>query len=144
MRKLNFPSYPLADRIDEQKKFIFDRVRNKIIPLTPEEWVRQHCLELLTSNFDIPTNRIAVERQITLNQRPKRIDIASFDKNGKPQILVECKAPEISVNADTLLQIGWYNTKLDTPYLWLTNGLDHYWFQRGNDLYVQVPFPRSI
>jgi len=144
LRKLNFPSYPLADRIDEQKKFIFDRVRNKIIPLTPEEWVRQHCLELLTSNFDIPTSRIAVERQITLNQRPKRIDIASFDKNGKPQILVECKAPEISVNADTLLQIGWYNTKLDTPYLWLTNGLDHYWFQRGNDVYVQIPFPRTI
>ena len=144
MRELNFPSYTLADRIDEQKKLIFDRVRNKIIPLTPEEWVRQHCLELLTSNFDIPRSRITVERQITLNQRPKRIDIASFDKNGKPQILVECKAPEISVSADTLLQIGWYNTKLDTPYLWLTNGLDHYWFQRRNNVYAQIRFPRSI
>lgn len=144
MRKLNFPSYPLAERMDEQKKFIFDRVRNKIIPLTPEEWVRQHCLELLTSNFDIPMSRIAVERQIKLNQRPKRIDIASFDKNGKPEILVECKAPEISISADTLLQIGWYNTKLDTPYLWLTNGIDHYWFQRRNDVYVKIPFPKSI
>lgn len=130
--------------MDEQKKFIFDRVRNKIIPLTPEEWVRQHCLELLTSNFDIPMSRIAVERQIKLNQRPKRIDIASFDKNGKPEILVECKAPEISISADTLLQIGWYNTKLDTPYLWLTNGIDHYWFQRRNDVYVKIPFPKSI
>lgn len=144
MQSLNFPNFRLEERIDEQKKFIFDRVRNKIIPLTPEEWVRQHCLELINGPLNVSTNLIAIERQIILNDRPKRIDIACFDRNGKAQLLVECKAPEVKITAQTLLQIGWYNSKLDTPYLWLTNGLNHFWFQRKNESFRLIPFPEYL
>jgi hypothetical protein len=127
-----------------KKKLIFDRVRKKIIPLTPEEWVRQHCIDFLIEYFNVSPNLIAVERQIKINNRPKRFDIVAFNTNGKPQILIECKAPEVDISPKTLTQAGQYLTKIDSEYLWLTNGLQHVWMLKSEGKFKVIDFPKTM
>lgn len=126
--QLNFPAYSFKIEEQEQKKVIFDPVRKKFIPLTPEEWVRQHCLMHLKHHYGISFTRIAVEREIFSFGMRKRFDIVAFTKNGTPSILVECKAPEVKITKDTLIQAATYNNKLDSQWMWITNGLQHAWF----------------
>jgi type I site-specific restriction endonuclease len=128
VQALNFPAFEPDIREQGQKKFIYDIVRKKLIPLTPEEWVRQHALHYLVNHFSIAAQTIAVEREITYNQLKKRFDILIFQASGKPKCIVECKAPSVKITTETVLQIGMYNTALQCPWLWITNGLDHFWF----------------
>jgi len=141
---LNFPPFDFSSRLDEQKKLIFDRVRKKFIPLTPEEWVRQHCLEFIISYFNISSNLLAVERQIRINGSPKRFDIVSFNQKGTPHLLVECKAPEVAISPKTITQAGLYLTKIDSEYLWLTNGIQHIWMAKNGDKYEIIEFPKTL
>ena len=130
--------------MDEQKKLIFDRVRKKFIPLTPEEWVRQHCIDFLIDYFNLSPNLIAVERQIKVNGKPKRFDIVSFSTKGIPQILIECKAPDTPISAKTLTQAGLYLSKIDSEYMWLTNGLQHIWMLKSEGKFSVIEFPKTI
>lgn len=144
MEPLNFPVFDLDFRIDEQKKFIFDRVRKKIIPLTPEEWVRQHCIAFLMEYFQVSPNLISVERQIKYLEKSKRFDIVSFKPNGEAQLLIECKAPSVSLTPLVITQAGQYLQKLDCEYLWLTNGIQHIWFYKKEDRFEMIPFPQTL
>ncbi|MFY7666854.1 type I restriction enzyme HsdR N-terminal domain-containing protein [Flavobacterium sp.] len=94
--------------------------------LTPEEWVRQHVIALLQTHYQIPTTLISVERQLKINQLIKRFDLVVFNKNGSIFLLVECKAPEISIKQDTFDQIARYNLHVQAQHLFVTNGLEHY------------------
>ncbi len=141
MESLNFPELKDDFQFDQQKKLIFDIVRKKFIPLTPEEWVRQHCVYFLNQYLEIPFGRMAIERSLTFNGLIKRFDIVAFSSNGLAQILIECKAPEIPLSQKTLIQAGVYNTKLDTPFIWLTNGFQHIWLKKENSSYDLISFP---
>jgi len=141
VERLNFPELKDEFQFDQQKKLIFDIVRKKFIPLTPEEWVRQHCVYFLNQYLDIPLGRIAIERSLSFNGLTKRFDIVSFSSSGTTQILIECKAPEIPLSQKTLIQAGVYNTKLDTPFIWLTNGFQHIWLKKENSNYDLISFP---
>ena len=44
MEQLNFPAYAFTLKNKENKTYIFDLIRKKNLLLTPEEWVRQHCI----------------------------------------------------------------------------------------------------
>lgn len=59
----------------------------------------------------------------------KRYDIVIFHPNGSINILIECKAPHISITQKTFDQIAQYNLKLDADLLMVTNGLQHYYCQ---------------
>jgi len=141
VESLNFPELNFDFQFDQQKKLIFDIVRKKFIPLTPEEWVRQHCIVFLNRILTIPLSRMAIERSLTFNGLTKRFDIVTFNSSGIPEILIECKAPEIPLSQKTLVQAGVYNTKLDTPFIWLTNGFQHIWLKKENNIYDLIPFP---
>ena len=144
MDRLNFPDYNLKSRIDAQKNSIFDLVRKKFIPLTPEEWVRQHCIELLIQQYNIPTGRISVEKGLKYQSLQKRFDILTLDKDGRTQILVECKAPKVILTEKTLIQAGVYNSKLDSKYIWITNGKNHLWMERKMEKFDFISFPSQI
>ena len=45
MENLNFKNYQLSFKNKENKLFIFDEIRKKNVLLTPEEWVRQNCIQ---------------------------------------------------------------------------------------------------
>ena len=50
MIPLNFPKYPLQIKSRENKLLVFDPVRKKYVPLTPEEWPEvQVDLSILTA-----------------------------------------------------------------------------------------------
>jgi len=127
MQKLNLPTYKFKLKSSENKTLIFDNLRKKYLVLTPEEWVRQHYVSFLIEEKKYPVSLIALEKQLTINNRKKRTDILIFNKEGKPDIIVECKAPYIKIAQDTFDQIARYNLKLKANYLIVTNGLQHFY-----------------
>jgi hypothetical protein len=138
MQKLNLPTYNFKIKSNENKTLIFDIIRKKYMVLTPEEWVRQHFIAFLIEEKKYPTSLIAVEKQLTINNRKKRTDVLIFNADGKPDIIVECKAPNIKINQDTFDQIAKYNLKLKANFLIITNGLEHFYCKMDfeNETYI--------
>ncbi len=138
MIKLNLPTYNFKLKSKENKTLIFDKLRKKYMVLTPEEWVRQHFVHFLIDKKNYPTSLIAVEKQLTINNRKKRTDILVFNAEGTPEIIVECKAPTIKITQDTFDQIARYNLKLKANFLIVTNGLDHFYCKMDfeNETYI--------
>lgn len=106
--------------------------------LTPEEWVRQHAVHFLISEKKYPISHINVEKQLQLHETVKRYDIVVFNPNGSIQIIIECKAPKIPITQLTFDQIARYNFVLRANYLFVTNGLEHYYCQMDfkNEKYI--------
>ncbi|WP_158837248.1 type I restriction enzyme HsdR N-terminal domain-containing protein [Polaribacter sp. L3A8] len=138
MQKLNLPTYNFKLKSSENKTLIFDKLRKKYLVLTPEEWVRQHYVSFLIDEKKYPTSLIALEKQLTINNRKKRTDILVFNKEGKHEIIVECKAPSIKITQDTFDQIARYNLKLKATFLIVTNGLEHFYCKMDfeNETYI--------
>ena len=138
MQQLNLPTYKFRIKSSENKYFIFDIIRKKNMVLTPEEWVRQHFVHFLIEEKKYPISLIAVEKKLTINKITKRTDILIFDKNGKPDIIVECKAPSIKITQETFDQIARYNLQLNATYLIVTNGLEHFFckMDKENECYI--------
>jgi hypothetical protein len=126
VQKLNFPKYNFRFKNNENKTLIFDIIRKKFVILTPEEWVRQHTLHFLITEKKYPVSYINVEKQLLLNDSVKRYDIVIFKNDGDVEIIIECKAPSISINQVTFDQIARYNLALNSNLLMVTNGLTHY------------------
>jgi len=126
MQALNLPSYDFKLKSNENKALIFDNFRKKYVVLTPEEWVRQHFAQFLVDQKGYPVPLIALEKQLSINGLKKRTDIVVYNTKGLPEIIVECKAPNITIGQDTFDQIARYNLKLNAQYLIVTNGLEHY------------------
>ncbi len=126
MPALNLPAYSFTLKEEDKKTKIFDVIRKKYLVLTPEEWVRQHIIRYLIEERNVPKNLIAVEQSLRLYGLHKRTDILVYSKEGKPLLMVECKAPTIKINQNAFDQIGRYNIKLKLPYLLVTNGMKHY------------------
>ncbi|MCH2198911.1 MAG: type I restriction enzyme HsdR N-terminal domain-containing protein [Flavobacteriales bacterium] len=126
--ELNLPPHPFKLKRVEGQTQIFDTFRKKWLVLTPEEWVRQHFAMYLCA-LGYPTGLISLERLVKINGMSKRADIVVFDPQGKPFLLVECKAPSISIAQDTIDQAARYNSQLRVPHILLTNGLQHFSLQ---------------
>lgn len=126
MEQLNFPNYAFTFKNRENKTYIVDLIRKKNLLLTPEEWVRQHCLHFLISELGYPKSLINVEKQIKINGQLKRYDIVVYSSQGDVYILVECKAPSIAISQNTFDQIAQYNMTLNSSFLMLSNGKEHY------------------
>ena len=99
--------------------------------MTPEEVVRQsailHCIAR-----GYPKGRISVEKQIVFNKLSRRYDIVVHNKQGAPEILIECKAMHLPIHQLALDQAIAYNQELSTTILWLTNGHNNRFFQVDN------------
>ena len=133
MKKLNFPNYEFRLKKEGQKRFIFDLIRKKYIQFSSEEWVRQNCIRFLIEEKRISRFSIAVEKEIEFNGIKKRFDIVSYSNEGKINLLVECKAPNIEINQKTFDQILMYNKILKSKYLMVTNGINHYYCKINED-----------
>lgn len=80
--QLDFLQFEPALRLIQRGEtmFVLDPVRRKEVMLTPEELLRQLVLLYILEVKRYPLNRIRSEIGLTLNKRPKRCDIAVFDK----------------------------------------------------------------
>ena len=69
---------------------------------------------------------MGVEKMIKYNQLQTRADIVLYNSDGRPSMIVECKAPNVKINQDAFYQIAKYNIQLQVRYLVVTNGLQHF------------------
>ena len=129
MQQLAFPPYEFRFKSTKNKPGVFDVIRKKFVVLTPEEWVRQHCVHFLNENLNYPLSLINVEKQLEVSGLKKRYDVVVFNSDGSIKILVECKAPSVAITQDTFDQIARYNLSLNAELLMDTNGLSHYYCQ---------------
>ena len=126
MSGLNFPSYDFRIRNLSGLKEIFDQVRKQWVALTPEEWVRQHAAMWLQQAKKYPASLMAIEKQIKVNGLQRRCDIICYDSAAHPQVIVECKSPDVEITQDIFDQAARYNLTVGAKYFLLTNGLRHF------------------
>lgn len=83
-------------RIEDGK--VFDPIRGKFVPLTPEEDVRQRMIRYMIQEMKVSSDRIVVERMLSgfgVRGSRKRIDIGVLGKDGRLEAVIECKAYSI-------------------------------------------------
>lgn len=101
---------------------IFDGIRRAWVRLSPEEWVRQNVISWMLITLRYPKGMIAVEKEIALGALKKKFDIMVFDRSHKPWMTIECKAMEVELTEDTLMQVIRYNLAVPARFLVITNG----------------------
>lgn len=127
MTELNLPKYNMRISRDRNNNIkIFDSIRKKFVSLTPEEYVRQHFTNWLINYLHYPMGLIANEVKISLNSTIKRCDTIVYSNTGDPMMIIEYKAPHISINQNVFDQIVRYNMVVKTKYLVVSNGMQHY------------------
>lgn len=126
MLPLNLPTYETKLREQDGKPQILDPLRKCYVALTPEEWVRQHFVNYLCTSKAFPAALMANEVQIALNGMKRRCDTVVYDKELRPRVIVEYKAPTVKITKDVFAQISRYNLTLKVDYLIVSNGLKHY------------------
>jgi len=145
MQKLNLPDCDLKIKSEEGNQFVFDIIRKKYLVLTPEEWVRQHFIHLMINHLGYPKSLIKVESGMSYFKSSKRSDITLMNRDGSAFLLVECKAPEVKFNRETLNQVSVYNKVTKAQYVAITNGLSHFIWKYEQDSYTQLKeFPRYV
>lgn len=107
---------------NEKNGQIFDPVRKKWVADLPEERVRQGLIIWLNESRKIPFSRMAVEKQLRIGSLTKRFDLVVYNERADPFILIECKAPTLTIKQQMFDQAGTYNLKLHAPYLGICNG----------------------
>jgi hypothetical protein len=122
---LNLPPVDLRMKEQGGQTFVFDRVRKIYVLLTPEEWVRQNLLGFLIDHKKFPEGLTEVEKSIRLFNTDKRVDILVRKKDLTPLLLVECKAPSVTLRQDQADQLARYQVALKAPYCMLSNGNQH-------------------
>ncbi|MBO5974891.1 MAG: type I restriction enzyme HsdR N-terminal domain-containing protein [Paludibacteraceae bacterium] len=128
MEKINLPLYSFKQKTENGQQLIFDEIRKKYVALTPEEWVRQTMIKFLICERNYPLGRIAVETSLSFNGLKKRCDCVVYDQNSSPLLVVEFKAPNVSITQKVFDQISVYNMKLNVKYMLVSNGVEHYFF----------------
>ena len=126
MQSLNLPPYSPKLSKNSGKTYIYDPLRRKNVVLTPEEWVRQHFVNFLITEKSYPPERIANEVSVNVNTTAKRCDTIVYDDYLKPLVVIEYKAPDITISGEVFEQISRYNSALRVPYPIVSNGVMHY------------------
>lgn len=105
---------------------VFDVLRRRYVTLSPEEWVRQNFTHFLIYSMGYPAPLLANEVTLQFNGMQRRCDTVLYDIHHCPQMIIEYKAPSVSLSQRVFDQISRYNIVLRVPYLIITNGLKHY------------------
>ena len=140
--KLNFKEDFVFDiKRDKDTFFIYDMIRKSWLVLTTEEWVRQHLVHYFTQTKKYAKSALILEKKLELNGTIKRIDLLITEKTS-PKILVELKAPHITLTEQTFEQIARYNSVIGAEKIILSNGLQHIAarFENGNYQFENVEF----
>jgi hypothetical protein len=127
LQPLELPPYPFKISDRDGQLTLFDELRKKHVIITPEEWVRQHFVQYLINQKNYPKTLIKLEGGLKLHGMQKRSDIVVFNPAGEKILLVECKAPSVTINQKVFDQIARYNMTHKISLLAVSNGLKHYY-----------------
>lgn len=110
--------------------------------LTPEEEVRRRVVRHLTERLKVPATHIVEEYPVMLNGQPQRADIVAVDKQMKPWLVVECKAPEVALSQSVVDQVVRYNSVIGARQVVVTNGrLVEAYALSEKGTYTKIDFP---
>lgn len=123
---LNLPPFDMKVKRGDNILKVFDPLRKKYVALTPEEYVRQHFVNWLITGLRYPSSLTANEIGIELNGTKRRCDTIVFNPDGSPLMIVEYKAPNVSISQKVFDQIVRYNMVLHARYLTVSNGIRHF------------------
>jgi len=126
MNELNLPAYDARLRGTQQRPEIFDFLRRRYVALTPEEWVRQHFTHWLVAQKGYPQGLVANEVELRVGDKRLRCDSIVYDRQAAPLMIIEYKAPTVSLTQRVFSQVSAYNLLLHVDYLVVSNGLQHY------------------
>jgi hypothetical protein len=141
MEMLNLPTFDYKIKHSGANVTIFDALRRKFVPLTPEEWVRQHFAHFLVHTHGYPKSLISIERGTTYNKLQKRTDLCVYNQQGQPFLLVECKAAHVPITQEVVRQVSVYNQVLRARYVVISNGLEHYCWEVDFESRQYTPLP---
>lgn len=133
MQKLNLPLYQFRTKTAKGKVFIFDVWRKKWVTLTPEEWVRQHFIRFLVEEYHYPSSAIGIEVCVGIAGRNLRADALVYSASGDKSLLLEFKAPSVSITEEVFSQAADYNTQIGAPYTIVSNGIVHFCAQLSDN-----------
>ena len=117
---------------------IWDPLRKKDVALTPEERVRQWCIQVLARQYKVPMHMMMSEASLKLGGKSYRADIIAYDRSLQPVLVMECKRPEVEITAEVLDQAICYNMVLDVKFILITNGMRTYILKKDNGRFIQV------
>ena len=134
----------LQFRTVEGKRYVFDAVRRKWLAAGPEELVRQLLVHYLLLYKGYGKGRIGIEKGLKINDLERRCDVVIYDADLQPFLLIECKAPKVTLDDAVFRQIAQYNMPLQVPYLAVTNGIVTYccamdYRQRSYSFLTEIP-----
>ena len=112
MISLNLPSFDIKIRREGNRAVVLDPLRRRWVALTPEEWVRQHFVNLLVSEKHYPATLVANEVQLSVGEKVMRADTVVYDRTLRPRMIVEYKAPTVAITQKVFDQISVYNLLL--------------------------------
>lgn len=126
MVQLNLPPYQIRVKETGGRKQVFDILRRKYVALTPEEWVRQHFIHYLIEHKNYPASLLVNEVPLQIGEKRMRADSVLYDNQLHPRIIIEYKAPNITLTQKVFDQITVYNLLLHVDYLIVSNGMTTY------------------
>ena len=126
MMRLNLPPYPARVKEADGRRQIFDILRRKYVALTPEEWVRQHFIHYLIGYKGYPAALLANEVPLQVGEKRVRADSVLYDRQLRPRLIIEYKAPTRPLTQKVFDQLTVYNLLLHVDYLIVSNGLETY------------------
>ena len=117
MNRLNLPSFEIKLSGTPEKPKIFDVLRRKYVALTPEEWVRQHFVHYLIEHKGYPQMLMANEVEFKVGDKRLRCDSVLYNNVLQPRMILEYKAPNVTLTQRVFDQISVYNLLLHVDYL---------------------------
>ena len=120
---LNLPAAPLRFGQSKEHPTVFDPLRRRYVRLTPEEWVRQHFTSFLIRQKGYPAGLLGNEVSLTLNGTARRCDSVLYGSDRQPRMIIEYKAPTVTLSQKVFDQIYRYNIVLRVEWLVVSNGL---------------------
>jgi hypothetical protein len=139
--EINLPPYEIKLRKQNGRRQIFDFLRRRYVSLTPEEWVRQHFVHFLIEQKGYPKGLLANEVEQKIGDKKLRCDTLLYNKELRPRMIIEYKAPEIAITQRVFNQITVYNFLLHVDYLIVSNGRQHYCcrmdYEKGEYTFLQ-------
>mgnify|MGYP003473229950 CR=1 FL=1 len=117
MIRLNLPSFEIKLGGDREHPQVYDPLRRRYVALTPEEWVRQHFIHHLIADLGYPAALMANEVQLHVGRKSLRADSVLYNRGLSPRMIIEYKAPTVTITQKVFDQIMAYNLQFKAPYL---------------------------
>ncbi|MCX7649065.1 MAG: type I restriction enzyme HsdR N-terminal domain-containing protein [Flavobacteriales bacterium] len=117
------PRAPLKFEHREKGIWVFNFLRKKWVRARPEEVVRLTLVHYMVTEKRYPAGLTALEHSLSRSGKVFRADVVVYQKQGKPWLLAECKAPDVPLDDNAASQALHYASLLGVCFVALCNGI---------------------